>query len=716
MKKKIRKPKTKKTKSRKKYKISKNSKSSLSLKQVIKIAIAMGIGVATITQCASVFSGDKVTILRAMDKEGDEFENSIPIYDEDGKLITQTIDGSFMFFDGKYDSGEEDYIPVYALSDSGETISGYVSPDYFAEVTCIDADDLRLYNTMYKVNNSGEKVNFRTTPEMGRNNIAMKIDDGTYFLGASKLVSNKDASIWVPGLIFTEDGMTTGYVRSDCVEREDSIGIVSDKHNLVQRKRKVMEVHTSGVPLKLRTEDRDVSNNDNKLNEIPNDSIVYVVGREEVEKNGIKWTEVEYNDPNIGTVTGWVASDYLTEAKMVKKQVKKGIELRVRSKPGIDNIELARIQEGTELEIPELLLKTAAKEGDYTWVEVILRDGTRGYVATEYLEDVKEKTAEETEQIKEQERSDRAKRVEEIRKWTVVNERGNVTGMDVSFVNGENVAKILDDDNAIGDETYRPNDGIYASSDLGGKINYVLISIGAMSQNSSTIFDRDYFLDCADECEKRGIPYGFYFYSTALDEEEVDLELEFISECMDAIKPEERKYDLLPFGYDREAGDGRIEDRKLYPGIDTSEISAYEINKLREMLPYNVVLYGGGRDLGTPGSTVLDIDKVNSLLDGDPIDIWVALHRNKDGNSIVEPSQAENIDSTDSNVVMIQTILSGEVTKSHIAVDINIAEEDEYFAMLEGKSGEEIKKATENKGKDEESKDGDSSSFWDIFR
>ena len=700
-------------KGKKKYKKSKNS---LSLGKIIKLALALGIAGATITHCASALSADKVTIFRAVDKEDDDFENSIPIYDEEGNFISQAIDGSFLFYDGEYLQDDEESIPVYALSDTGETVSGYVSPDYFTEVSCIDADDLRLYNSIYKVSNSGEKVNFRTSPEMGRNNIAMKVDDGTFFLGASKLVSNKDAMIWIPGLVFTEDDVEEGYFRSDCVEREDNIGIVSDKYNKIQRNRKVMEVHTEGAALRLRTEDRDISNNDNELNEIPNNSIVYVVGREEVEKNGIKWTEVEYNDPDLGVVTGWVASEYLTEAKMVKKQVKDGIELRVRSKPGIDNLELAKIQEGTELEIPELLLKTAEKEDGYKWVEVILKDGTRGYVATEYLEDVKEKTVEETEQIKEQEQSDRTKCVEEIKKWTVVNERGNVTGIDVAHANGEDLERLLTNDHIIGDNVDSVY-GEYSSSDLGGRINYVYIGIGASSMNSNAIFDREYFLECADVCEKLGVPYGFYFYSTAVENEEGDMsqadhELEFIRECISAINPDSRKYDLLPFAYDREIGRSDVEDRKLYPGRDTSRITAYTINELRKDLPYPIVLYGGGRDLAT-NEKILDIDTVNSLLDGDPIDIWAALSRTHDGSSIESVNAANNIDATQSNVVMIQTVL--DVTMDGVGVDLDIAEKDEYFAMLEGKSGKKVQKTNE-KTQDNDEKEEKSSSFWDIFR
>lgn len=695
------------------YKKSKNS--SLSLKKVITLAAILGISISGMAHCAAEFSSDKVSVLMAADKEGDAYDNAIPIYDENGEVITIAEDGSFMFFDGDYQEKDGESIPVYALSEEGETVKGFVAPEYFSEISVFDSDYLKKYNTVYKISNYGEKVNMRSTPEIGKDNIQMTVEDGMYFLGDSKLVSNRDASIWIPGIIITEEGTIEGYFRSDCVEREDSIGIVSDKNNVKQRTRKVMEVHSNGVPLKMRTEDRDASNSDNKLNEIPDNSIVYVIGPENVEQNGIKWTEVEYNDPELGTVSGWVASDYLKESLAVKKQVKKDINLRVRSKPGTDSMELAKIQEGTVLEIPEILLKNAIKEGDYTWVEIILKDGTRGYVATEYLEDVKEKSREEAQETEIKEQTDRKELVKEIKEWTVINERGNVAGIDVAYASGEELERILINDSVIGD-TVDSVYGVYSSSDLGGKINYVYIGIGASSMNSNAIFDRKYFLECADVCEKLGIPYGFYFYSTAVEDQEGDMsqadhEIEYIRECISAIEPDSRKYDLLPFAYDREIGKNGVEDRKLYPGRDTSKITAYTINELRKKLPYPIVLYGGGRDLAT-SEKILDIDTVNSLLEGDSIDIWAALSRTHDGSSIEAVSAARNIDATQSNVVMTQTIL--EATVDGVGLDLNIAEEDEYFAILEGKSGSQIASGDDEKGDSDSQKD--SPSILDIFR
>ena len=56
------------------------------------------------------------------------------------------------------------------------------------------------------------------------------------------------------------------------------------------------------------------------------------------------------------------------------------------------------------------------------------------------------------------------------------------------------------------------------------------------------------------------------------------------------------------------------------------------------------MLYGGGKDLGgEKGQTILDIDKVNSLLNDGLVNVYPALHRTKDGSSIADPLQKERI-------------------------------------------------------------------------
>ena len=687
-------------------------KKTKSAKAII-IAVALGLATPMLSGCRAFFSGDSISILRACDDENDDFEDTIPILDENGKQIDLSEKETLVFYDGVY-KGKDDKVEVFALNTTGETVKGIIPKNYLEKVAVIDADMLEKYNCIYRVSNNGNDVNFRSSPDIKKDNIKSELEDGTCFLGDSKLICNKDASVWIPSIIISDDGFEEGFIKSDYAEREDGIGIVANSHNKFLKDKKIMVVAAEGSSLRLRTEDRDTSNNDNIITEIPDGSIVYVIDGKEVQKNGITWIEVEYRDSTNEYITGWVSKDYLKDANIIKKCVKDGVTLNLRNKPNIDSTILAKIQGGTVLEIPEVIFKNAEKNGDYYWTKVILEDGTEGYVATAYLEKLV------TKEEYEAELTEREKLVEEIRKRTEINSNGNVTGIDVGFITGENLGKILDDEHVIGDTVFNKDGVEYYSADLGKKINFAIIEIGAMSQSSSKIYDRPNYLDCMKECEKRKIPFGPYFYSTAINIEEADKEIAYILDCYSKMESIGLKYDLLPFVLDRESGSSLVEDRKLYPGIDTSEITAYLINKLRERLPSEVVLYGGGKDLGgEKGQTVLDIDKVNSLLNDGLVNVYPALHRTKDGSSIADPLQKERIEKTKSEIVIKQCILNAEL-KKNILVNLNEINKNTFFEeILSGKTGKKIKEPNENKdnNKEEDDKEGKKGfSLWDLFK
>ena len=682
--------------------------------RAIIIALALGLASSTLSSCKALFSKDSITVLKAHDDKNDEFENTIPIYDENGKQIDLSIDESLVFYDGVYKKTKE-YVEVYALNTKGETVKGYVPGDYLKTEDVLDAETLEKYNCIYRISNNGNDVNFRSSPEIENDNIKSEIADGTYFVGDPKLlVCNKDASVWIPSLIVSDKGFKEGYINSKYAVREDGIGVVTNNHNKYLKDKEVMVVNTDGNSLRLRTEDRDTSNDNNILTEIPNGSIVYVVGDKETQKNGITWTNVEYEDPIIGNIEGWVSRDYLKSVKKIKKCIKDGVTLNLRSKPNIESTILAKIQEGTVLELPEITLENAEENGEYHWAEIILEDGTKGYLATEYLIDYI------TKEDYEAELAERKEIIKEIRKRTEINSNGNVTGIDVGFITGENLGKILDDEHVIGDTVFNKDGVEYYSADLGKKINFAIIEIGATSQNSSKIFDRPNCFDCMRECNNRKIPFAPYFFSTSVNIEEADKEIAYISGIYNKMKSMRLKYDLLPFILDREAGASSVEDRKLYPGIDTSEVTAYLINELRKNLPSEVVLYGGGRDLGgEEGQTILDIDTVNSLLNDGPVCVYPALHRNKDGTSIVVPSQEERILNTESRIVIRQCILNAGLTDEEIMGNLNEIDADTYFnEILPGKIGKKLKEPNDNKDNNErkDKEEKNRFSFWDLFR
>ena len=667
------------------------------LSKIIAIVLATGFSFFKLSRCSELsnkFSNDDITLLSASTQKGE-----VPIYDEDGNPIAEIENGTVMFYDGDFDKekeySEDDIIEVYTCTPNGMTVNGYVKVGNLKYISVIDRDKLEYYDSIYQINNDGSSVNFRTSPEMGRDNIKQQLDDGTRFLGSSKLVSKKDGSIWIPGIVIEENTEgeiqnIEGYVRSDCARRIDSNGIVSEGQDLFLTKQDIMEVNTDGSSLRLRTVDRDTSNSKNILKEIPNKSIVYIVGDRE-EKDGIVWVEVVYHDPSIGYIRGYVSEKYLKQAKMIEMQVKDGDNLDLRSKPNENSAVLARIQEGTILDIPEQNINRKVNNNGKDWVEVILSDGTKGFALFEQLEET-----EITENDKKE--SEREKIVEKIIKNTKFNKNGNVIGIDTSFASRDKLKKVLDDDKVFKGKIYRTSDGYYYSSELTSNIGFGGIEIGAMSLTSSNIFDRPNFLDCADEYEKRKIPYFFYFFSTAENKDEVKKEIKYIKKCLKAIKPEERKYDLLPFVYDREPGSSSVKNGKLYPGKDTSEITAYAITELRKILPYNVAFYSGANDF--VNNTIFNLETVNSLLDK-PVDVWCASHISKNG--AINSSHKKIIEEKGSNNVITQIVIDAVLNGTH--VDIDVIDGDTYKFLLLGKEGEELKKAVEAEKKEKKQKE-----------
>ena len=88
-------------------------------------------------------------------------------------------------------------------------------------------------------------------------------------------------------------------------------------------------------------------------------------------------------------------------------------------------------------------------------------------------------------------------------------------------------------------------------------INYVYIRLGGRGYGSEGIlYDDSYCQGYVDACEKLKIPYGFYFIDEALNNEEIDGEIEYINKLLEGKTLTMNK---LPFAIDIEynRGSGR---------------------------------------------------------------------------------------------------------------------------------------------------------------
>ena len=89
---------------------------------------------------------------------------------------------------------------------------------------------------------------------------------------------------------------------------------------------------------------------------------------------------------------------------------------------------------------------------------------------------------------------------------------------------------------------------------LKNKISYVYIRAGGRGYGEKGNFYKDKnYSDYIDACEYLKIPYGFYFLDEALNENEIDEEVEFIEKFLDENAG---KHCLLPVALDVEKHDG----------------------------------------------------------------------------------------------------------------------------------------------------------------
>lgn len=120
---------------------------------------------------------------------------------------------------------------------------------------------------------------------------------------------------------------------------------------------------------------------------------------------------------------------------------------------------------------------------------------------------------------------------------------------------------------------------------LKNKISYVYIRAGGRGygEKGNFYYDTNY-KDYVGACEYLKIPYGFYFLDEALDEDEVDEEVEFIINFLDENAGE---YCLLPVALDVEKHDGAGRADNIWDS--RSEIVQVLIDKLNDKDVENIV-------------------------------------------------------------------------------------------------------------------------------
>ena len=638
---------------------------------------------------------DQATIAKVIDYSGDEYDGKMPIYDENGKLIAEIDENSLVVTISKLPKDESERVYVGAINSNGESIIGQTERRYLEEVQKVDKDKIEEYSTVYTViPDSG--VNIRKSAEVSGDNKLGAIECGEQVLGAAKLQASDNEFLWVPIMYINEEEVVEGYIRSDLLRENgeiEDVNIIDEKEDESNdRNNKIpMIVDTSkesSVDLKLRSDTK--LDKYNIIAEIPNGTVINAIGSNIKTSDAIDWREVEYTDKDGKVYTGWVSNSFLKEYDVVEMKVdtaKEGrINLNVRRDPGTGYPKVAEIEHGTVLKIPKVNFEEIKNVDGVDWILVTLSDGTSGYVSCEYLKEVEKEKSKESENI------DSTEIVEEVIDKRVVSKSGNVVGIDVADgVSGNELEALLSDKNVIKDQTarlsYYDENGkaVYANtntSDIAGNINFVYIKLGASGYGNFVTLLNDNYLDQVAVCEKYEIPYGFYYYSTCIDNNEAKAEANAINKALDSVKS--RKYNLLPLAIDVELASGSS-DRQW--GKDVTEAKAYLAN-LIEPTQGKTILYGGGRSISSSSpECVLDIDRYNELLESGETNVWLATPRTDEGGISTDTQEYISTISKDADIAISQTVLDARVNNT--GIDINTIEDDKYVKMIK-KGGDEI--------------------------
>jgi GH25 family lysozyme M1 (1,4-beta-N-acetylmuramidase) len=180
----------------------------------------------------------------------------------------------------------------------------------------------------------------------------------------------------------------------------------------------------------------------------------------------------------------------------------------------------------------------------------------------------------------------------------------------------------------------------------GTNLNFVYIRIGATAYGSNFKFvGKDGKADTESveaeiravrayirKCEEYKIPYGFYYFSQAINEDETAQEIEFIKYVLTGMG--ELKYNVLPFALDVEKNtDGtrilKYASQSESAMVELTNLKQKMMEKLRKVLGQDVVLY-------TDHNALKEILNLNNISSKNLEDMWIVDFGSSHSKDILE--------------------------------------------------------------------------------
>lgn len=667
-----------------------------------KIALLTALTAATAISASQSFSEDDnyVYLVDLTDK----YENDANLVDEDGKEIDfESTDNSKLLaiVDSKKTKKEKQYQTIL-VNEQGEMFSGYMDGKYLDDKSIdkvkVRNDVLAETNVVYA--QSGLWLRDNDKKEIDHHtDDAYCLPNGSYVATSDVFETSKNNSYqWKEAVYVDGDELKRGYVVGDYIR--------SNNFSDIEGKR--FEV-SSQSGLKL----RDSASLDSE--------IVYQIGDGEevvllpnvpsVSDDQYDWFYVAVNTDE-GIKVGYAAATYYTSNGVIhylnylgekedietKKQQGEmlvqvvdtssdgGVDLKLREEPGLDSKIISEIENGTKVYTFQDALDMSSMLGEvdgHNWVQIYLTNGKSGYVASDYI------------------KNDKVERKNNSSAITLEfgENEGEVTGYYGIDVN--NVSIPTDFEALITNDYDYTSSAYSVSRDVSAmkRPEFVMFKLGATytsSRYETATLAADNFT-CLDKiqsmvaiCEENHVPYGFYYYSQAINEKDADIEAEFIHEALSQIGTS--KYNVLPFAIDVEDYvyvNGQniptrvLEYTRAYGKESPTKAMNYLMNRVREENDMEVISY-----LSHSGYTDLidheDLDKINQK------NPWI-VNPSSVHSDIFSSQYPDVLD----NTIMRQIALDGSY--KGVPFDINLMNKSYFDKVLKENNLAKSDLKTENK-------------------
>ena len=379
------------------------------------------------------------------------------------------------------------------------------------------------------------------------------------------------------------------------------IGIVSDLPN---------DAFENGIPIYK-------SLDSSQLVTVLNDGTLIITHDNIKEDKNIRIKASCLNNKN-EKITGYIPKEYVqnsvnvdSDYALYKVNSEKGVNLR--NTPNIsDNNKISALPNGT-------IVLGKSKNNEWSKIIHITKTSLQeGYSASQFLAPYSAEIKQELEKSfsnEENIKNSNAKEIPNI-KYNVQN--GNVFGIDICDLPPKMFEKLLTGNLPI-KETIQTTR--FPKVDLGKypnrKPNFVYLKLAASGYRSNQLKQGSPtpFKQMSEICEKLGVPYGFYYYSTCTNEQEAQMEYNWIIENMDKL--EKTQYNLLPLALDVEIADDK--DRQFMVSREQLTNSKIKLANMVEQKYGKTILYSAMNTL----ETILDIEQYQKGLNSGNSAVWL---------------------------------------------------------------------------------------------